>query len=541
MTDLTWCPAPYWHFGLWPNGGKVTPPVYRDLSIIEKDNRYHVGPVGMVLGSYEGAEADFNGHRYLANKPLKSQWSNEQKEEYLREYEPALRLAWLDAKEKKHPAMTLKADEFKQKVGSIQQQVEAILWARDAFFDIYGISSGPTNYLYRVCADLLHHFVTQYLPDYTTDHLMQGYHPALAPYYPLVHIAEAEQLAQFIGQGEICRAFEQYEITKLLTYLMEKHTGSPFMQKFENYCNRFSLLPPSRFSELTGDEKWPDYRTELNIVLATMQGNVSVTTVYDQATQRRQECEAQVRRALSEKAPDTLPRFEQLLDWSLFWGSVVNDRAWANVPGNRIYQLWTVMCRRLQSVGLVDRHTDIGYFTVEDLALIAQLGDIEEGRRIWKRRQHEYEYYDRLQAPEFLGIPPIQPTITNEQEQTVEPVQADAGLVIKGRGLVTGQASGTAHKIESLEEEHTVTDQDVLLFTKPINQTAGFTPILLSLMLRVQGMITQERLTNTTHIVQIARECGVPIVQVSPADTTRIPDGSMLSLDGSKGTVIIHT
>ena len=120
-------------------------------------------------------------------------------------------------------------------------------------------------------------------------------------------------------------------------------------------------------------------------------------------------------------------------------------------------------------------------------------------------------------------------------------MQADAGLVIKGRGLVTGQASGTAHKIESLEEEHTVTDQDVLLFTKPINPTAGFTPILLSLMLRVQGMITQERLTNTTHIVQIARECGVPIVQVSPADTTRIPDGSMLSLDGSKGTVIIHT
>jgi len=85
-----------------------------------------------------------------------------------------------------------------------------------------------------------------------------------------------------------------------------------------------------------------------------------------------------------------------------------------------------------------------------------------------------------------------------------------------------------------------VTDQELLLFTAPINPTAGYTPVLLSLMLRVRGMVTQEHLTNTNHIAQIARECNVPIVQISPADMDRIPDGAKLSLDGMRGLVTIR-
>ena len=51
--------------------------------------------------------------------------------------------------------------------------------------------------------------------------------------------------------------------------------------------------------------------------------------------------------------------------------------------------------------------------------------------------------------------------------------------------------------------------------------------------------VTQEGLTNTNHIAQIARECGVPIVQISPEEMDRLDEGARLALDGSEGTVTI--
>ncbi len=132
--------------------------------------------------------------------------------------------------------------------------------------------------------------------------------------------------------------------------------------------------------------------------------------------------------------------------------------------------------------------------------------------------------------------PEISDVAVESPDSAARPV-GEATTIIHGKGLVVGQAQGRARKIVTLEEEPDVGTEDIVLFTAPINPTAGFTPILLALIMRVRAMVTQERLTNTNHIVQIARECAVPIVQITPAQMETIPDGATLWLDGADGTL----
>ena len=100
------------------------------------------------------------------------------------------------------------------------------------------------------------------------------------------------------------------------------------------------------------------------------------------------------------------------------------------------------------------------------------------------------------------------------------------GTVVSGRGFTPWAGSGVACKINSLDDAHVVTDQHVLLFGRTVRPTSQHGPVLLSLTLRVRGIVVQQGDFFMHHIGQIARECGVPIVDISPADMARIPNGA---------------
>jgi len=555
LADRTWRPTwPYWFFDFRPeNEGKVVPPLYRGVPIVEKFDRHQLGPIKLQPDRFMGIEVEFNQHRYLAED---SRWSEasvsnksaEEREAYLREYEPALREAFLEAKLRMAPEMSIRADELLQSARSVEEQVGALLWARDMVFDLGSlVGSGPAQTLFGMCITLLRDFGSQYLPDYDTDLLLQGHHPALEPYYPHLKILEAEKLAQYTGEGVVRDAFEQMEVQALHVYLMEECDVAPFLPAYEEYCDRFGLVPPSRSGELHL-ESWSEHYAVLPIVRDAMRGEGSgIERMHERATRQREACVAEVREMLAREESGVLERFELLHDWALFWGPALNDRSWSGVSGNRVEGLWEEMCLRLKKAGLVEQSGDICYFTVEDLAYIAETGDVEEGRRIWQRRRGEYERYDRLEAPSFLGKMPVEVEAqessskkTDDPESAAESVGAAVGAIIEGRGCVSGQGSGITRKIESIDQAESVTDQHVLLFTKTVQLTSVYVSSLLSLMLRIRGMVVQHGPSWLHHIGQIARECGVPIVQIDPEDMARIPEGARLVLDGAKGTVTLE-
>jgi len=544
--DKTWRPATHWHFPYRQIEGKIMPPLYRDLSIVEKTNRYHqIGPVELPPRRHAGAEMDFNGHRYELEGDFWPQVRYDQQEAYLNEYEPRLRHDYLDAIQHRYPALTDRAIELQQEARSVAARIDAILWGRDAAFDMYSLTFGPSQILLHVCGNLLRDFLAQFLPDCKVEDLAQGHHPDLDPYFPQVEVAKAEKLAESVDADR--RAFVEMDMRELYVYLAKRGMDSPFVQAFEEYCNDYGgVMPPSRFTDPDGGE-WELYSHWLKLVRGALKGKDGNTQTvheqHEQVTRRREACVAVARQMLTEANPDELPRFERLLDWALFWGPAINNRGWIGRPHIRLERLVETMCQGLRDDGLVETSEDIGYFTAEDLAHIAESQDIEEGRRIWRQRRHEYERNDRLTPLAYLGKAPDEPASqeTPSDDRVISKSDAKSVSLIQGTGSVAGKSSGTARKIDSLEEADIVDTKHVLLFAQPLQLTAPDTPTLFSLMLRVRGMVClQGPMMWTHHIGQIARECGVPIVLISPEDMARIPQGAELELDGLQGTVAIQ-
>jgi len=328
----------------------------------------------------------------------------------------------------------------------------------------------------------------------------------------------------------------------LIVYLAKKHLDSPFVQAFEDYCAILNLVPPSRFADPDGAE-WQQHSGMLQMVRGTLkEPGRNTQAMQEQVIRRREERVAAARQMLAADNPDELPRFARLLDWAFFWGPALNNRGWLGITCDPLGNLVTTMCQKLQEDGLVDTSEDIGYFTAEDLAHIAQTQDIEEGRRIWQRRRHEYERNDRLTPLAYLGKTPDEPApqATPSAEKEVSKPIIESTALIQGTGA--GKNSGSARKIESLDESDTVGAEHVLLFAQPMQFMAGHTPTLFSLTLRVRGMICLSSSFGLMyHLAQIARECGVPIVLISPEDMARIPEGAELELDGAQGTVTIRS
>ena len=517
--------------------GKIIPPLYRDLSVVENSYRYWIG----LSGPFMPVEADFNSHRYLAPPEHVFGKPAEQMEAYLCEYEPAIRHAYLDAKHHKIPAILAKADDFIASARSTKEIIEMFIWARDVLFDLNSVEDPPQS-LFGVTFPLLQDFVAQHLPGYESAQLVQGYHPDLEPYYPHAQFMEAKRLAQAIGQRSIRRDFEDMEPGPLIAHLLEKYADSPFMALFGDYCSRFGLFTPDWLQQMEAGER---HRDIIRLVQGMIRGqDIDIATIHKQTTRQRQARVTEVRQNLNANAPENLPRFERLLDWALFWGPALSDRGWFGVPLERVRAVFRYLRPRLVEVGLVAQDSEFGYFTVEDLAYIAATEDIEEGRRILEHRRLEYERYARLQAPAFLGKPPDKPSPqkrTSEQEQPPKSHETASGSTIPGKGSVPGQCSGLVRKVNSLAEVEFAGEEHVLLFVQPVQPRAANTPALLSAMLRVRGIVAvQGPMMWMHHLAQIARECGVPIVQISPEDMARIPDGAELAIDGSKGTVILQ-
>lgn len=536
--DHTWVLVPQWHFAHRMVQGKLMPPLYRDLSIVEKDVRYHrVGPIEMPAQCHAGAEMDFNGYRYQIRDfgwaciPLGGPL--EQREAFLVEYEARLRRDYLDGIKHRRPALAEEAIRLRRQASSVSTRIDAILWARDASFDLFSVIS-PGQVLTAVCNRLLQDFIERHLPGCEMADLLQGHHPDITPYYQQAQVEAAEKLADAVDDRQ---AFMAMDLSKLIVHLAAEKADAPFILAFERYCDDMGLTPPNR-SAVPADG-WQRYRDILHLVRGAIRAwGRDTRKVQEEAASRRQVALATARQTLEAKKLDQLPRFERLLDWAYFWGPALNDRGWAGLTVNELQDLVDAMCHGLQQDGLIDTEGDLGYFTAEDLIYIAQTQDIAEGRRIWEQRRREYEHNARLAPPDHLGkapkVRPPQPAQPTRQGN----LSADPTVLVQGKGAVPGKNSGRARRIYALDEADTVDAGEVVLFAESSQVFSGDTPTLLSLTLRASGMVCLEGPFGLMyHLAQVARECGVPIVLVSPTDMRRIPEGARLELDGKRGTV----
>jgi pyruvate,water dikinase len=135
-------------------------------------------------------------------------------------------------------------------------------------------------------------------------------------------------------------------------------------------------------------------------------------------------------------------------------------------------------------------------------------------------------------APPFVfdGAPPPPSAYTDRDSGGVEP--APAGARLCGIGVSPGRYTGPAHVVSSLSVDSGLEPGEIIVASIT---DSSWGPLFLA-----AGAVVVETGSAISHASIVSRELGIPAV-ASLTDATRlIPDGTIITVDGSTGTVIVH-
>jgi phosphohistidine swiveling domain-containing protein len=146
-------------------------------------------------------------------------------------------------------------------------------------------------------------------------------------------------------------------------------------------------------------------------------------------------------------------------------------------------------------------------------------------------RQSKWDKERRLAAPLVLGHPPRMLTsLLEAADRALRDPAPTAATSVRGTPASPGRATGRARVIRSNDEFDRVQAGEILVC--PVT-TPAWTP----LFARIAGVVTDVG-SIAAHASIIAREYGIPAVVATGDGTTRIADGSRITVDGGAGLVM---
>jgi phosphohistidine swiveling domain-containing protein len=130
----------------------------------------------------------------------------------------------------------------------------------------------------------------------------------------------------------------------------------------------------------------------------------------------------------------------------------------------------------------------------------------------------------------FEGEPPPLSAFKNRAGD--KPESAAAGTRLTGIGVSPGRYTGLARVITSLGVDSELQPGEVIVAA---TTDASWGPLFL-----VAGAVVVETGAAISHAAIVARELGIPAAVSVIGATSRIRDGSRITVDGGAGTVILH-
>ncbi len=186
------------------------------------------------------------------------------------------------------------------------------------------------------------------------------------------------------------------------------------------------------------------------------------------------------------------------------------------------------LSHRLYEQGVLGSPDDLYFLTEEEVIALCRGERFHRDGRI-ERRRREWNWNHQVTLPEvFQGRPkPIKPG-----EDGMEGADASGGTLLEGLGVNPGRVTGRARVILDPRRDAHIEKGEILV--APVTD-AGWTPLFLiasAIVVDVGGLLS--------HGSIVAREYGIPGVLNVLNATKRIRTGQMLTVDGSKGEVLIH-
>jgi pyruvate,water dikinase len=192
------------------------------------------------------------------------------------------------------------------------------------------------------------------------------------------------------------------------------------------------------------------------------------------------------------------------------------------------------LARRGVGAGVIERAEQIFMLLADELgdyvAALDGTGDPKLGAVLADREERYLALFDYEPPFVIAGRPPPL-TEWARRSQAVPAVTLAAGEAIQGVGGCPGTARGIARVVLDPSDPSQLGPGDVLV--APITDPS-WTPLFLA-----AAAVVVEVGSPFSHAAIVSRELGIPCVVSAGAATQRIPDGALVEVDGTAGTVTI--
>ena len=191
--------------------------------------------------------------------------------------------------------------------------------------------------------------------------------------------------------------------------------------------------------------------------------------------------------------------------------------------------------RKLVAEGLLEQPDDLFYLNWDEALRAGREPGPWVGEAARKGRA-EFERWEKLAPPPFLGTMPDISMIPKDGLRMMRHFAGIAapsvqGRTIQGTAASRGTVTGRARIIRTLDEQDKLEPGDVLVcITTAPPWTALFA---------IAGAVVTNTGGVMSHSGICAREFAIPCVVGTQVGTNVIPDGAMITVDGTAGTVTI--
>ncbi len=173
-------------------------------------------------------------------------------------------------------------------------------------------------------------------------------------------------------------------------------------------------------------------------------------------------------------------------------------------------------------------HDDAFLLTLDELT--DALVDPEPFRDVVAERRVRHDYLQARVPPFWFEGEIPDPATWQLRSELRRP--DSSGRELSGIGVCSGSATGTARIVTDPAEPGDLQPGDILV--APITDPA-WTPLFLA----VAGVVVDVG-AHLSHAAIVARELGIPAVVSATGASSTIPDGARITVDGSRGIVIVH-
>jgi pyruvate,water dikinase len=257
--------------------------------------------------------------------------------------------------------------------------------------------------------------------------------------------------------------------------------------------------------------------------------DASPAAMHRSVVKRRDERLAEVEHTLASE-PEKLEKFRAWLKSAQQRTVVLEDhnfyidqRGWSAARGPCL-----VVGKRLAEQGSIAATDDVFYLRGEEIAEAAANPLLQLQGRVAERRA-ERERWLHVLPPLEIGRGVVPENVAFDRFWGPKQNEPQTDGLVKGVAASRGQKRGTARVILTLEEAERLGPGEVLVTyaTAP-----PWTPLF-----AVAGAVVTDVGGVLSHCAVVAREYGIPAVVGAQFATQRIPDGALVTVDGTNGTI----